>query len=139
MRARDPLTPLAGFRLVASPASLDAMTISGSGAGPIVLRVAPDEVLGVFASDEGGLGAMSISDDPDRLFTVDNSWHGVWVEPDAAMDLLERHADWEPPNERPAFAQGLVAGLPVKVWWSLARVLFVVPATFGVDFEERVR
>ena len=38
-----------------------------------------------------------------------------------------------------AFAQGLVAGLPVKLWVGRDMSLVIVPAAVAREFEERVR
>lgn len=138
MHARDPLTRIGAFRMVARPSALDSMTPAGDD-GTIVLRTAPDEILVLTNPEHGGIRAMSIDEDPDAIFTVDGSWHGAWVEITLALELLQRHADWDVPIARPALAQGLVAGLPVKVWLERERALFVVPAAYAADFEERVR
>jgi len=63
----------------------------------------------------------------------------VWIDHVTAIDLLERECDWELPRDRPAFAQGIVAGLPVKVWFERERVLFIVAAPFAADLAERLR
>ncbi|MEZ4726271.1 MAG: hypothetical protein R3E79_03955 [Caldilineaceae bacterium] len=54
------------------------------------------------------------------------------------MDFLERTCEWEPPHTRPAFAQGMVAGLPVKLWFEPERVLFVIAAPYAADLAERI-
>jgi len=43
----------------------------------------------------------------------------------AALDFLERSCEWELPRARPAFAQGMVAGLPLKLWFEPERVLLI--------------
>jgi hypothetical protein len=54
------------------------------------------------------------------------------------MDFLTRECEWELPRDRPAFAQGAVAGLAMKLWFEHGRVLFVVPAPFAHELEERL-
>ena len=54
-----------------------------------------------------------------------------------ALAFLERACEWALPQQRPAFAQGAVAGVPVKLWLEGDQVLFVVPSPYVHDFEER--
>ncbi len=138
MRARDPLTPLAAARIVATPAALDQFRWPTS---TFALRTATDEALVVTVP-----GRHEVIDvpadavpDPHAVICRDTSWTGVWVTTTDAIDLLARHADWEPPRQRPAFAQGLVAGLPVKLWVGRDMSLVIVPAAVAREFEERVR
>jgi hypothetical protein len=43
------------------------------------------------------------------------------------------------PTARPAFAQGAVANIPLKLWFEHDRVLFIVQSPFAADFEERMK
>jgi hypothetical protein len=118
-------------RIVATPTALDTAAWPG---GAVVLRVAADEAL-VAAPVE-----LDVVSDPHAIVEPETAFCGVWVEVEEALAFLERECDWELPTERPAFAQGAVAGLPVKLWFAADgddRVLFVVPAPFVVDFVER--
>ena len=45
---------------------------------------------------------------------------------------------WALPTERPAFAQGAVAEIPVKLWFEEASVRFVVPAAYAADLGEQM-
>lgn len=128
---------LAAFRLVATPAVLDAARAPAMG---LVLRTAPDEIIVVFNTWSGGgaIGAMSIEDEH-AIWTIDSSLLGVWIDAAEALDILERECDWELPTQRPAFAQGAVAGLPMKLWFESDRVLFIVTSAFADDFAERIR
>ncbi len=118
-----------GTRIVARPAALDAATWP---AGALVLRFAPDEVL-----VDRPLPAALI-DDPHAIVTPDAGFAGIWLPADKARALLEAHCAWPLPAERPAFAQGAVAGLAVKLWLEAERILFVVPGPFIEEFEERL-
>lgn len=123
------LKPIAATRIVATPAALDAVTWPQDA---LVLRIAPDEVL-VTAAVNG-----DIVEDSHAIVAPDAGFVGAWVAAEEALAFLERACEWELPGERPAFAQGAVAGLPVKLWFEEDRVLFIVPAPFALDLEERL-
>ncbi len=127
MRALDRLT---ATRVAATPAALDAAPWPQSA---IVLRTAPDEAI-VLATI-----ASSLIADEHAIVEAETALCGAWIPVDDALALLERECEWELPTDRPAFAQGAVAGLPLKLWFEHDRVLFVVPAPFVVDFAERLR
>jgi len=117
-------------RIVAAPAALDAAAWPDDA---VVLRVAPDEVLVSAAIDPAGVA------DPHAIVEPETGLCGVWRGYAEATAFLERECDWEVPAQLPAFAQGAVAGLPVKLWLTDDQVLFVVPAPFASDFAERWR
>lgn len=112
-------------RIVATPAALDALPSGG-------LRLAPDEML-LF-----GETAPPLSD-PHAIIAAETGFVGLRLPADEASRLLERTCQWEPPAQRPAFAQGMVAGLPLKLWFEADSVLFITPAPFGADLAERLR
>ena len=120
---------IAATRIVATPAALDAAAWPQ---GALALRVAPDEALVTAAI------TADMVDDPHAIVEHDTGFVGAWVESDEALDFLERSCEWELPRERPAFAQGSVAGLPVKLWLEEDRVLFLVPVPYATDLEERM-
>jgi hypothetical protein len=91
------------LRVVADPAALDAARWRGEDVS--VLRFAPDDAL--------GLGASAVDvDDVDAIVEAEAGYVGVWL----SIGDLERHLEWPLPTERPALAQGAVAGVPAKVW-----------------------
>ena len=116
-------------RIVATPAALEAARWP---AKALALRLASDEML-VTAP----VPADSIAD-PHAIVVPDASFAGGWVEAEAALDFLARACEWKLPAARPAFAQGAVAGLPLKLWLEETRVLFLVPAPYASDLEERM-
>jgi hypothetical protein len=134
VHARKPasigLEPLIATRIAATSAALDRARWPD---GAIVLRTASDEaiVLAVIAP--------ALIADVHAIVEPERSLRGVWMPADDALALLERACDWELPAARPAFAQGAVTGLPLKLWFERDRVLFVVPAPLAVDFMERCR
>lgn len=125
------LEPMIATRIVATPAALDAVAWR---ADALVLRVAPDEVIvaGDIQSD------LILSHDPHAIIVAETGLDAVWLAANEALDFLERTCEWELPRQRPAFAQGAVAGLPLKLWFETERVLFIVPAPFAADLEERL-
>ena len=127
MHAREVLT---ATRIAATSAALDAAQWPSDA---IVLRTAPDEAIVLAAI------ASSLIADAHAIVEAETALFGVWMPIDEALALLERECDWELPAARPAFAQGGVAGLPLKLWFERDRVLFVVSAPFATDFAERLR
>jgi hypothetical protein len=97
------LERLRGIRIVADPAAIDGARWSGEDV--LVLRFAPDEAFGIGAS------AIDL-DDPDAIMESEAAFVGVSVPLDAFAHRLE----WALPAVRPAFAQGALAGVPVKIW-----------------------
>ncbi len=116
-------------QIVATPAALDAAVWPQDA---LALRIAPDEVLVTSAVTAAILG------DQHAIVVPDAGFAGAWIASDEALDFLGRSCEWQLPRERPAFAQGAVAGLPVKLWLEEDRVLFLVPAPYASDLEERM-
>ena len=97
------LDRLRGVRVVADPASLDRATWHGDNV--TVLRFAPDDAFGV--------GALAIDVDDEHAIVEDEAgFAGSWLDPAE----LEPHTEWPFPTERPALAQGSIAGVPAKLW-----------------------
>jgi hypothetical protein len=100
------LEPVEAVRVVATPAALDAAGWDGDGVD--VLRIAPDEALGL-----GATGA-TVDGDPDAI-----------VEPEAGISvallgredlaMLAAHTDWPLPGDAGRLAQGKIAGVPAKL------------------------
>ncbi|MBI3243836.1 MAG: hypothetical protein HYZ49_16250 [Chloroflexi bacterium] len=123
------LNRLPATRIVATPSALDAAAWP---ANILALRIASDEVLVTPPAPEIKLN------DPHAIFEPDSGFADVWLAADEALKFLERECEWELPAERPAFAQGMVAGIAAKLWLESDRVLIIVPAPFVADFEERM-
>ena len=97
------LEPLQGLRVVAHPAALDAARWDGDAV--TVLRLAPDDAL--------GLGAAGVDvDDEDAIVEPEAGYAGAWF----PLDAVVAHIEWPLPVERPALAQGSIAGVPAKLW-----------------------
>lgn len=121
---------LEATRVAATPAALDAARWPE---GARVLRLAPDEALVLAA-----VGPEVVADDPFAIVEPESGFSGIWLPAAEALDVLARTCAWELPRARPAFAQGAVADLPVKLWFEEERVLFVVPAPYAEDLAERL-
>lgn len=124
------LSRIPATRIVAAAAALDAIEWPS---GALAFRIAADEVL--VTPPLSGIRL----DDEHAIVVSEGGFAGAWLPADEALDLLARHCEWEIPRERPAFAQGAIAGLAAKVWLEKDRVLFIVPAPFVSDFEERMQ
>ena len=123
------LKRISATRIVALPAALDAATWPDEA---LAFRLAPDEMLvtATVTSD--------MIDDPYAIVVPDAGFAGAWLPAEEALERLERTCEWELPRQRPAFAQGAVAGLPVKLWLEEERVLMMVPAPYAHDLKERM-
>jgi len=115
-------------RIVATPAALDAARWP---AGHIALRTAADEMLITPPPAE------PLVADEHAIVLAGRSLLGGWSAAALALTVLERECEWELPRARPAFAQGMVAGLPLKLWFESERVLVLVAGPFAHDLAER--
>jgi hypothetical protein len=80
-----------------------------------------------------------LTTDPHAIIAPEGSFMGMWLPLAEALEYLERACAWELPTARPAFAQGAVANIPLKLWFEHDRVLFIVQSPFAADFEERMK
>lgn len=116
--------PLSGWRVVAKPSSVDELRGE-------VLRFAPDDAFVI--SDE----AVEVSDSH-AIVERDRGWVALRLSEEEALVLISIHATWQAPLDRPAFMQGMLAGLPAKVYLNGAASLIVVPAPFAHELDERL-
>lgn len=123
MRAPEPLT---GVRVVAEPAALDGLAWPE---GVTPLRLASDDL---FA-----LGATA-AEAPDALVEEERGFVGWWLSLEELHDDLLEQIDWPLPAERPALAQGLIAGVPAKLWLTRERVLLLTNAAYAHELRERL-
>jgi hypothetical protein len=118
---------LDGLRIVATPEALEHAYYEGD---VVVLRIAHDEALVI------GAVAAEVPDDHAIVEreTAFVGWGLSFVEFDR---LIARHIEWQLPGGRPALAQGLAAGLPVKLWFDHDRVLLIVSSGFAHEAATR--
>jgi len=119
-------------RIVSTPAALDEQIWPDD---QLVLRTAPDEVL---ISPPLADASPILASDPHAIVVSDGSFAGIWLPTETALEFLEHHCEWELPSNRPAFAQGAVAGIATKLWFEADRILFIAPAPMAAEFEERL-
>lgn len=111
MRAPEPLH---GLRVVASAEAIDAAVLSMARVGAIVIRIAPDDAFVIGASD------LAVSD-PHAIVEPESAFVGWWLTADDVIEHIARHIEWTLPRPQAGtthLAQGLVAGLPMKLWFS---------------------
>ncbi|CAN5469790.1 hypothetical protein BH20CHL7_BH20CHL7_14460 [soil metagenome] len=126
MPAPDKLERRPGLRVVADPAALDRARWSGDDV--LVLRTAPDEALALGATD------VELADEH-AIVTEEAGFVGGIVD----LDAVRHHIEWPLPTERPALAQGSIAGVPAKLWLADDRVTLVVHAAYAADLQDRLR
>jgi len=119
---------LTGRRVVATPGAIDS---AGFPPDSLVFRIAPDDALVI------GDGAIDLSDQ-DAIIEPDTGWCALRIGEERVLAILARHAAWDPPIERPALVQGMVAGLAAKVFLDGDRSLVIVATPFANELEERL-
>ncbi len=117
MRALEPLT---GLRVVADPAALD--TARWQGDDVTVLRFAPDDAFAI------GADGVEV-DDEHAIVEPEAGFSGARV----SIDDVAHHLEWALPDERPALAQGSIAGVPAKLWLADDDTVMLLTATAYAD------
>jgi hypothetical protein len=111
------LEPLRALRVVASPEALDGARWIGD---VVVVRIAPDEALGVDATGV-------VLDDPDAIVEPEAGFAGRVLAPEDVLDVVD-HIDWVLPDAPGALAQGKIAGVPARILMTAVPVLVVQTA-----------
>ncbi|MGI8517488.1 MAG: hypothetical protein ACR2ME_03965 [Acidimicrobiia bacterium] len=119
------LEPLEATRVVARPDTLDAARLNPDA---LLLRLAPDDVLVIG-------GGVQV-EDPFAIVVPDSGWVAWRIGEDQLREALVGLCAFE---IHPGFNQGMVAGLPAKVWIDGDRSLVIVAAVYAAEFEERFR
>lgn len=122
------LEPVEGRRVVASPAALDAAEWRGESVD--VLRIAPDEALGVGATD------VTVAADPDAIVEAESGFSIALLGTDDLTDVAA-HVDWEIPDAPGALAQGKVAGVPARLLIG-DPTLLVVQTSYADELRSRL-
>jgi hypothetical protein len=121
------LEPVEAVRVVADPAALDHARWEGDVVD--VLRIAPDEALGL-----GATGA-TIDGDPDAIVEPEVGYSVALLGPEFV--LLGAHAEWPIPETPGTLAQGKIAGVPAKLLIG-EPTLLVVQTAYVDDLERRL-
>ena len=121
------LEPVEAWRVVATPAALDAARWKGEGVD--VVRIAADEALGL-----GAIG-VEVADD-DAIIESEAGFSVALLE---RMDLatVEAHTEWPLPRDDGTIAQGKIAGVPAKLRVG-APTLLVVQTAHADELERRL-
>lgn len=122
------LEPLPGRRLVASPEALDAAPWSE---GTLVLRFAPDDAFAI------GGGETELEDEH-AIVVAEAGFMGMWLDSHELHDRLVPHIEWPLPSIRPVLAQGLIAGVPAKLWLADDRALLLCAAAHAQELTDRL-
>lgn len=115
-------------RIVGTAVSLDALTLPDEA---ILLRIAPDEAY-IYPPAE-----VEPADEW-AIVKQDSGMAGAWIPAVVIADVLERFCEWEVPTERPVLCQGMVAGLPAKLWLEEEQTLLLVPGSLLAEMEARI-
>ena len=123
------LETIRGLRIVAGPAGIDSIVVAD---GAIVLRFAPDDA---FVLVDGPLEDVDL----DAIIAEESGFVGCWLTPAEVASRLVPHIEWQLPKARPMLAQGLIAGVPAKLWLATDRALLLCAAPYAHDLAERLR
>ncbi|HEX7473488.1 MAG TPA: hypothetical protein VF323_10430 [Candidatus Limnocylindrales bacterium] len=133
------LEPQPGLRVVADPGALDRARWEGpdGAAHVVVLRFAPDDAFAVGAR-------IAHVDDPHAIVEPEAGYVGAWLSAEAVENDVVPRIEWSLPTERPALAQGSIAGVPAKLWLTsdadgADRALLIVQAAYAHELSERLR
>jgi hypothetical protein len=135
--ACDPIrfSALAGWRIIADPAALDAAPwpVSSEPDGAHVVRISPDDVFLI------GGAQPSIPGDPNAIVTPEHGFSGASLSADEVARIGLHHIEWAVPPARPALAQGQVAGVPAKlVLHADGSALLLVACAAQHELEDRL-
>jgi hypothetical protein len=125
VRAPDPIQ---GLRVIAAPALLDGLAWPD---GVTALRLALDDLL-VIGANPGSLGDVAAIVEEERGYV------GWWLTADELRDRVVPHVEWPLPAARPALAQGLIAGVPAKLWLAEERTFLFCAAAYAHEIAERL-
>ena len=64
---------------------------------------------------------------------------GSWLGPEELAAIVVPHIEWPLPAERPALAQGFVAGVPAKLWLKADGALLLCAAAYAHELTDRLR
>ena len=126
-----------GVRVVATPEAIDGAAWQDAGPGPeefepLVLRFAPDEAFAV--------GAIGVHiDDPDAITDPELGFTAIMFPVDEFIDAVLPKIEWPVPPTRPAYCQGLIAGVPAKLYIdSTGAATVFVQSAYLDDFLSRL-
>lgn len=122
------LETLLGRRIVASPVVLDAAEWSE---GSLVLRLAPDDVFVI------GDGEIRLADEH-AIVVAEAGFRAAWLSSEELNGRVAPHIEWPIPSTRPVFLQGLIAGVPAKLWLTDGRSLLLCADAYAHELAGRL-
>jgi hypothetical protein len=123
VRAPEPVT---ATRIVASAEVLNGMTLPDTlGA----LRIATDELF--------VLGSFMVATAEPTIIEAEAGFVGWWLSEHELAEVVH-HVEWAVPNTRPVLLQGLIAGVPAKLWLTEDRSLLLCAAAYAHEIVERL-
>ena len=121
------LEPVASVRVVAAPEALDLARWSGDDVD--IIRVAPDEALGL-----GATGVEVV--DPDAIVEPESGLVVALLD-DLEFQTVAAHTEWELPTATGELAQGKIAGVPARLVGGRPALL-VVQAAYADELRTRL-
>ena len=91
----------------------------------------------VFELGASAIGATGVDiDDEHAVIENEVGFVGAWLDPADVEPYLE----WPLPTERPALAQGSIAGVPAKLWLPAdGEALVITAAAYATELMSRLR
>jgi hypothetical protein len=122
------LEPVEAWRVVGDPIAIDGARWLGRDVD--VLRVAPDEALGIGAT------GVKVEGDPDAIVEPETGFAVALLALDE-LTTVSAHADWPLPGDAGTLAQGKIAGVPAKLLLGDPAIL-VVQVAYVDEVERRL-
>jgi hypothetical protein len=127
------LETLHGRRIVASPEAIDAIvSVEGVVDRGLMIRLAPDDAFLMF--DNNGIEV-----DDGGIVVPETGFAGCWLTEHEVASRVLPHIEWSVPAERPALVQGLIAGVPAKLWLNGDESLLFCAAPYADELSGRLR
>ena len=128
MSAAEHFERLEATRIVAVPRALDEVECPDGGH---LVRLAPDDLLVIPPLERVDVA------DPHAMVEPETGFSAAWFDR-SELARLQAVSTWEFPRRRPAFAQGHLAGIPVKMLFDGGGVRVLVPTVLAHHLEERL-
>lgn len=119
---------LSGYRMVSSIDDIETVASTTTG---LALRFAPDDLFVIGDT-------RPIASDPYAIVEQEAGFVGMSFTLDAFAAHVVGHIDWAIPVERPALAQGLVAGVPAKIWLTEDGALLITNGAYADELGARI-
>ena len=115
-------------RIVGSPAALDAALTASD------MRISADEAFSFTDPDD-----LRADFPASAIIETDTGWSGAWFAHHTLAGRLASLCEWQLPV-RPGVGQGLIAGVPAKVWLppDTEEVLLMVATTHAHELQARL-